>query len=118
MKRRGFIKKAAAATTGAIIAPYILPSGRLFAATGAQLAQHVVMVMFAGGVRQQESVEQTYLDQSQGIPIQGTSCPTCLMARLQPKKLFTERMGILLETRQFRPFSVQPYNNRERFFVK
>jgi hypothetical protein len=71
MKRRGFIKKAAAATTGAFLAPYILPSGRLFAATGAQLAQHVVMVMFAGGVRQQESVEQTYLSQSQGIPVEG-----------------------------------------------
>lgn len=71
MKRRGFIKKAAAATAGAFVAPYILPSGRLFAATGAQLAEHVVMVMFAGGVRQQESIEQTYLDQSQGIPVQG-----------------------------------------------
>ncbi|MCF8463533.1 MAG: hypothetical protein K9G41_01725 [Flavobacteriales bacterium] len=71
MKRRGFIKKAAAATAGAFVAPYILPSGRLFAATGAQLAQHVVMVMFAGGVRQQESVEQTYLAQSQGIPVEG-----------------------------------------------
>ena len=71
MKRRGFLKKAATATTGAFLAPYILPSGRLFAATGAQLAEHVVMVMFAGGVRNQESVEQTYLDQSQGIPVQG-----------------------------------------------
>ncbi|MGB1317596.1 MAG: hypothetical protein ACPG5W_05295 [Flavobacteriales bacterium] len=71
MKRRGFIKKAAAATAGAFAAPYILPSGRLFAATGAQLAEHVVMVMFAGGVRQQESVEQTYLGQSQGIPFEG-----------------------------------------------
>lgn len=71
MKRRGFIKKAAAATTGVFLAPYILPSGRLFAASGAQLAEHVVMVMFAGGVRQQESVEQTYLAQSQGIPAEG-----------------------------------------------
>ncbi|MFT4595508.1 MAG: hypothetical protein ACI9UR_001524 [Bacteroidia bacterium] len=71
MKRRGFIKKAAAATAGAFAAPYILPSGRLFAATGAQLAEHVVMVMFAGGVRQQESIEQTYLAQSQGIPFEG-----------------------------------------------
>lgn len=71
MKRRGFIKKAAAATAGAFAVPYILPSGRLFAATGAQLAEHVVMVMFAGGVRQQESIEQTYLSQSQGIPYEG-----------------------------------------------
>lgn len=71
MKRRGFIKKAAAATAGAFTVPYILPSGRLFAASGAQLAEHVVMVMFAGGVRQQESVLQTYLSQSQGIPVEG-----------------------------------------------
>lgn len=71
MKRRNFIKKATAATAGAVVVPYILPSGRLFAATGAQLAQHVVMVMFAGGVRQQESMEQTYLSQSQGIPVEG-----------------------------------------------
>jgi hypothetical protein len=71
MKRRRFIKKAAAATAGAFAVPYILPSGRLFAASGAQLAQHVVMVMFAGGVRQQESVEKTYLGQSQGIPFEG-----------------------------------------------
>jgi len=54
-----------------MVLPYILPTGRLFAATGSQLAQHVVMVMFAGGVRQQESVLQTYLGQSQGIPIEG-----------------------------------------------
>ena len=51
--------------------PYILPSGRLFAATGSQLAQHVVYVLFAGGVRQQESVLQRYLDDSQGIPFAG-----------------------------------------------
>ena len=64
MKRRGFIKKAAAATAGAFAVPYILPSGRLFAASGSQLAEHVVMVMFAGGVRHQESVGLNYLDQS------------------------------------------------------
>ncbi len=71
MKRRGFIKKATAATAGALVVPYILPSGRLFAASGSQLAQHVVMVMFAGGVRHQESIEQNYLAQSQGIPVEG-----------------------------------------------
>lgn len=71
MRRRSFIQKASAATAGAMVLPYILPTGRLFAATGSQLAQHVVMVMFAGGVRQQESILQTYLSQSQGIPIEG-----------------------------------------------
>lgn len=39
-------------------APYILPSGRLFAATGARLANHVVLCLFAGGVRNLESVQK------------------------------------------------------------
>lgn len=58
MKRRGFIKKAAAATAGAFAAPYILPSGRLFAATGARVVDHVVFCLFAGGVRNLESVHK------------------------------------------------------------
>jgi len=72
MKRRDFIKKASLSTAGAIGLPYILPSGRLFAATGRQMSQHVVLVMFAGGVRQQESVLQRYLEDSQeGEPYPG-----------------------------------------------
>ena len=72
MKRREFIKKAGLATAGAISVPFILPSGRLFAATGKQMAEHVVVVMFAGGVRQEESVLQRYLDGSQvGEPYPG-----------------------------------------------
>lgn len=68
MKRREFIKKIGIAAAGSIVAPYILPSGRLFASTGGiQSAQHVVLVMFAGGVRQQESVMQGYLNDSQGL---------------------------------------------------
>ena len=65
MKRREFIKKTGLTAAGSLIAPYILPSGRLFAPTGRQIAQHVVVVMFGGGVRQQESVLQRYLDDSQ-----------------------------------------------------
>lgn len=65
MKRRDFIKKTGVAAAAAITAPYILPSGRLFAASGRRMSGHVVMVMFAGGVRQQESVLQRYLDGSQ-----------------------------------------------------
>lgn len=45
------------AAAGAIVAPYILPSGRLFAATGARKANHVVFCMFAGGVRNIDSVQ-------------------------------------------------------------
>jgi hypothetical protein len=71
MNRRRFIRNAGIASAGAIAIPYILPSGRLFAATGRQLAEHVVYVLFAGGVRQQESVLQRYLDDSQGLPYAG-----------------------------------------------
>ncbi|MBX2978374.1 MAG: hypothetical protein KF905_03690 [Flavobacteriales bacterium] len=67
MERRAFIKKAGLAAGAAFAAPYILPTGRLFAASGGggQLAQHVVFVLFAGGVRQQESILQRYLADSQ-----------------------------------------------------
>ncbi|MCB9170289.1 MAG: hypothetical protein H6594_08065 [Flavobacteriales bacterium] len=73
MNRRKFIRKVGAAAGAAIAAPYILPSGRLFAASGGggQLASHVVFVLFAGGVRQQESVLQRYLDDSQDQPYAG-----------------------------------------------
>lgn len=67
MKRRDFIRKTALTTAGALAAPYILPSGRLFAPTGSRSSQHVVLVMFAGGVRHQESVGMTYLEGSQTI---------------------------------------------------
>jgi len=71
MDRRKFIKKSGKIATAAIIAPYILPSGRLFAQTGSQIAGHVVYVLFAGGVRQQESILQRYLDDSQNLPYAG-----------------------------------------------
>jgi hypothetical protein len=58
MRRRDFLKKAGAATAGAFVAPHILPSGRLFAATGARRANHVVFCLFAGGVRNLESVQK------------------------------------------------------------
>ncbi|MEX2589862.1 MAG: hypothetical protein WD334_06630 [Chitinophagales bacterium] len=70
IKRRNFIKKASIATAGTLMLPYILPSGRLFAATGNRLANHVVFVLFGGGIRNQESVEQAYLAH-QGLPTQG-----------------------------------------------
>lgn len=58
MNRRDFLKTAGLATAGVIASPYILPSGRLFAATGARLANHVVVCLFAGGVRNLESVQK------------------------------------------------------------
>ncbi len=65
MDRRKFINRAGIVVGGTIAAPYILPSGRLFAQTGNQLAQHVVLVMFGGGARQQETILQRYLADSQ-----------------------------------------------------
>lgn len=70
MKRREFIKKATLTTAGAFVAPYILPSGRLFAPTGARKVNHVVFVLFGGGIRNQESVGQRYL-LDQGTPSSG-----------------------------------------------
>lgn len=71
MDRRKFLKKTGFAAAGAIAVPYILPSGRLFAASGHRAADHVVFVAFAGGVRQQESVLRRYVDDSQGEPYPG-----------------------------------------------
>lgn len=70
MKRREFIKKASLTTAGAFVAPYILPSGRLFAPSGARKVNHVVFVLFGGGIRNQESVQQRYL-LDQGRPAAG-----------------------------------------------
>jgi len=56
--RREFLKKVSLASAGAFLAPTILPSGRLFAATGVRKANHVVFCLFAGGVRQLESMQQ------------------------------------------------------------
>ncbi len=62
MKRKDFLKTAGIAAAGAIAAPYILPSGRLFAQSGGNhMAKHVIYVMFAGGVRHQEVIDQSYL---------------------------------------------------------
>lgn len=58
MKRRDFIKKAGVAAAAGFAVPYILPSGRIFAASGARIANHVVFCLFAGGVRNFESVQK------------------------------------------------------------
>ncbi len=71
MKRREFVKNAAAITAGSIVLPYILPSGRLFARSNAPKAGHMVMVMFGGGLRQQDSILQRYLADSQDFNVEG-----------------------------------------------
>ena len=45
MNRKNFITKSGVALGGGILAPYILPSGRLFAKSGSQKADHVVLVL-------------------------------------------------------------------------
>ncbi len=58
MERRKFLKKAGLASLGLAASPYILPSGRLFAATGSRMVNHVVFCLFAGGVRDLESIQK------------------------------------------------------------
>lgn len=58
MKRKTFIRNAALTAAGSMVVPYILPSGRLFAATGARKVNHVVFCLFAGGVRNMESMQK------------------------------------------------------------
>jgi hypothetical protein len=65
MQRRSFIKKTALTGAGAMASPYILPSGRLFGKSGNRSSDHVVFVMFAGGVRHQEAIGMRYLDDAQ-----------------------------------------------------
>ncbi len=56
MNRRSFVKKVGLTAAGVLTLPYILPTGRLFAATGSRKANHVVFCLFAGGVRSIESI--------------------------------------------------------------
>ena len=66
MNRREFVKKAGLTAGLSLASPYIMKNG-LFARGAMSSADHVVLVMFAGGVRQQESVLQRYLTDSQGL---------------------------------------------------
>lgn len=71
------MKKAGLTAAGALISPYVLPSGSLFARSGTRLVDHVVFVLFGGGIRNQESVHQQYLA-NQGLPTQGNVMPNML----------------------------------------
>lgn len=56
MNRRKFLRDSSKYAM-ALTVPFILPSGRLFAATGEQKIKHVVYCMFAGGIRNWESID-------------------------------------------------------------
>jgi hypothetical protein len=60
MNRRKFIRTLGLAAGAAAAAPYILPSGTIFARTGSRRVNHVVFCLFAGGIRNIESVHQHY----------------------------------------------------------
>jgi hypothetical protein len=71
MKRRSFLKTSSLATAGSLTMPYILPSGLISGMTTPPIADYVVFVLFAGGVRQQESVLQRYLAEGQNENVEG-----------------------------------------------
>jgi hypothetical protein len=87
MNRRKFIKKTALAAAGTIGIPYFLPSGLLHARQAAPMAEHVVFVLFAGGVRQQESVLKRYLAGSQNEQIEGNIMYNMLQGAPPPDKI-------------------------------
>lgn len=75
MKRKEFIKKVGLATAGLVTFPTILPSSRIFTNTRPAMANHVVLIMFAGGVRHQEAALQGYLQFGQGLKIPTLNSP-------------------------------------------
>ncbi len=58
MNRRNFIKKTSLLGAASLGVPYILPSGRLFAQTMERKVNHVVFCLFAGGLRNIETIAQ------------------------------------------------------------
>ncbi len=98
MKRRTFIRKAGAVAAGVVAAPYILPSGRLFASTGARLVNHVVYVVFGGGIRNQESVGQQYLA-NQGLVTQGNIMENMLSGVAPSSNIVYDQWAPVLSTK-------------------
>ncbi|REJ80935.1 MAG: hypothetical protein DWQ44_04255 [Bacteroidetes bacterium] len=84
MRRREFIKKSAAATAGMIMAPYILPSGRLFAASGLRKVNHVVFCLYAGGVRNLDSIHMNDGNLMTNLLSGGTSVSPDIAGRMEP----------------------------------
>lgn len=89
VSRRSFLKKTALATGAAFTIPYILPSGRLFAASGSRIANHVVFCLFAGGVRNIESVGKERGNLMPGILSGGASVDPAIAAGMDPLPAFS-----------------------------
>lgn len=96
MKRREFIKKSALAA-GAVSIPYILPSGRLFAKTGNRLVNHVVFVLFGGGIRNQEAVNMHYLSTQPGFNTEGNIMENMLKGVAPSQNLVYNKWSPILQ---------------------
>ena len=98
MNRRKFIKNAGLTATAMIAAPYILPSGRLFAASGSRIANHVVFVLFAGGLRNQETVDKLYVSTQNGYSATGNLMPNMLSGGQPTNQLIYSQWAPILGT--------------------
>lgn len=110
MKRRNFLKKSALTTATVIGAPYILPTGRLFAATGERIVNHVVYVLFAGGIRNQESVDQQFLA-NQGFATEGN-----VMLSMLEGDAPTNNLGVFDNGQIWQPISSQALSQNGTLF--
>jgi hypothetical protein len=97
ISRREFIKTVGIAAAGSIAAPYILPTGRLFASSGSRIANHVVFVLFAGGLRNQETIEMQYLA-AQGQSATGNLMPNMLKGAEPNSHLLYNKWTPILST--------------------
>mgnify|MGYP005706169399 CR=1 FL=1 len=117
MKRRKFIKKSLI-SGAAITMPFVLPSGRLFASSGNRMADHVVFVAFAGGVRQQESVLQRYLDDSQAYPSAGNIMYNILDGAPPTDKIVYGTTNYVNGDLQYQKCFLKHFNNKEHSLRK
>ena len=67
MERRKFIKALGITSAASLVMPSILRSGTFGVSASNGFADHVVIILFAGGLRQQETMLQRYLTDSQGL---------------------------------------------------
>jgi len=91
------------AAGAAFAAPYILPSGRLFASSGNRIANHVVFCLFAGGVRNIESVKQERGNLMPAILGGQASVDPAIAAGMDPIPAFTGQ-SLLSSATLFREF--------------
>ena len=110
------MKRVGVAGAAAFAAPYVLPSGRLFAQTGARMVDHVVYVMFGGGVRQQESVLMRYLSDSQGLDIPGNIMPNLFTGEAPDDKIVYGQDGELPGERPLDPILSKPLDQQGILF--